>query len=752
MIFLGKIPIPADTIVGMYHPWRDVVWNNYSTGVPFKNFLITDPVRQQYVWRLLAVEQFKEGKLPFWNPYSFSGAPLLANFQTAAFYPLNLFFSILPFNLAWGLLILLQPLLSGIFLYLYLRFINIERLGSLIGAIAFSFSGFNIAWLEWNTIGHVAAWLPLTLLAIEKVINYLQNSPKRRKSDYRLGIFWLVIFILSLIAAFFAGHLQIFFYGFVLTVAYLFAKIISYKQRKITIFLVFLACFLIFVILASIQWLPTFQYIMLSARSFDQGSWIKTGWFIPWENLIQFIAPDFFGNPATGNYWGIWNYGEFIGYIGIIPLIFALYALVFCHDRKTWFFRIILAVSLVFALPTPIAKLPYQWQVPFISSSQPTRLLVLTDLSLCILAALGIDRINLKINSSKHKKKIFAIIFFLGIVISFAWLLISVILPQDASVSMENLSVAKRNLVLPSLLIFSAFVMFILLSLFGRKKNWIMIAILIITILDLFRFGWKFTPFSQANWIFPNTQITNIIRNDKESYRVMSLDRRVTPPNFLSVYHIQDVAGYDPLYPRNYSKLVASWEKNIPDNSTASFNRIVVPSRYDHVIADLLGVKYFVTIGPIKSKNLDLVYIEGQTYLYENKKRIPRTFFVEQVKWVDREEEALEFLFRDEFVPQKTAVVEKDSSSPIKKYSTFMTVGTAKIIEYTENKIVIQTQNAGEGLLVLTDSYYPTWHVRIKSGNKAYADEGRIFKVDFNFRGVFIPPGENTIEFHNSFF
>ena len=99
-IIKGLIPIPADTIVGMYHPWRDVTWDNFQNGVPFKNFLITDPVRQQYPWKFLAIDYLKIGQLPLWNPYTFSGSPLLANFQSGAFYPLNIIFFILPFNTA----------------------------------------------------------------------------------------------------------------------------------------------------------------------------------------------------------------------------------------------------------------------------------------------------------------------------------------------------------------------------------------------------------------------------------------------------------------------------------------------------------------------------------------------------------------------------------------------------------------------------------------------------------------------------
>ena len=88
-IFQGILPIPADTIVGLYHPFRDAVAQEYPNGIPYKNFLITDPVRQQYPWRELAVSIMKQGELPLWNPYQMSGTPLFGNLQSAALYPLN---------------------------------------------------------------------------------------------------------------------------------------------------------------------------------------------------------------------------------------------------------------------------------------------------------------------------------------------------------------------------------------------------------------------------------------------------------------------------------------------------------------------------------------------------------------------------------------------------------------------------------------------------------------------------------------
>src|SRR5579872_2177837 len=110
------LPIPADTIVGLYNPFRDLYAKDYPRGIPFKNFLITDPVRQEYPWRFESILQEKALQLPLWNPYNFAGNPLLANQQSAALTPLNLFFFFMPFPLAWSLLIFLQPILGGFFM------------------------------------------------------------------------------------------------------------------------------------------------------------------------------------------------------------------------------------------------------------------------------------------------------------------------------------------------------------------------------------------------------------------------------------------------------------------------------------------------------------------------------------------------------------------------------------------------------------------------------------------------------------
>ena len=165
-LFKGLLPIPTDTIVGLYHPYRDLYAKEYPNGIPFKNFLITDPVRQQYPWRNLSINSLRNLEMPSWNLYSFAGTPNIANFQSAVFYPLNILFLILPFHLSWSILILLQPLLAGIFMYYYLKNLKLDSISSFFGGIVFAFGGFFTSWLEWGTILHTALWLPLILLSI----------------------------------------------------------------------------------------------------------------------------------------------------------------------------------------------------------------------------------------------------------------------------------------------------------------------------------------------------------------------------------------------------------------------------------------------------------------------------------------------------------------------------------------------------------------------------------------------------------
>lgn len=726
----GLLPLPSDTIIGLYHPFRDLYAKDYPRGIPFKNFLITDPVRQQYPWKQLVISAEKKMQLPLWNPYNFAGTPLLANLQSAAFYPMNLFFFVLPFNLAWSFLIFLGPLLAGIFLYLYLSNLKLSKEASILGAIAFSFSGFFSAWLEWGNIQHAALWLPLILLSIDKIVSsnkYQVISIRNKKL-----ILWCSVYLASLVSSFLAGHLQTFFYLFAFSIVYFFARWSkSVRSKKIVFTYILLNAS--FIILTSIQWIPTLQFILQSARNVDVIGWKIEGWFIPWQNLIQFIAPDFFGNPATLNYFGVWNYAEFVGYVGIVPLIFSIFALFFRRDKKTLFFGTAFFISLIFALPTFVAKIPFLLNIPFIDTAQPTRLLFITDFSLSVLAALGFDYFK------KSGKGIFYCLGFAALILLSLW---GFVFFGEGYMLTENLLVAKHNLLLPTL-IFVAFVIIIILYfvLATKTKRKIVLESLVylfilIVVFDLLRFSLKFNPFTKRDYLFPPTSAIAFLQKNIGNYRIMTTDARMLPPNFSAVYKLQSIDGYDPLYLRRYAELVAASERGKPNiNPPFGFNRIINPHNYQSEIINLLGVKYVLSLTDINDSDFIKVFQEGETRVYENKKVLPRAFFVgEVIEEADKKNE-MDKLFEKQESLDSIAIVEGLVSS--NKFE----LGTARITKYEDNKVLIETENKGEGFMVLTDTFYPAWVGKIDG------KETKIYLTDLNLRGIVVPAGKHSIEF-----
>lgn len=732
----GKIPIAADTIVGLYNPFRDFYFSIYPNGIPFKNFLVTDPVRQQFPWRVQSVEALGGGTLPVWNPYSGSGTPLLANFQTGAFYPLNVFFFVLPFVEAWTLLVVTQVVLCLLFMYLYLRFMKLNFFACIIGAVAFAFSGFCIAWLEWNTIVQTILWVPLIFLAIEY---YLKKREKK----------WLALLLFSACSLIFAGHLQTAFYSLLLIITYLFARVYqigkssSFKKSLSNCFVLFAPFFLtgvIIVVITAIQWIPTLQLISHSARAVDQLNWRQDGWFLPWQNLIQFVAPDFFGNPSTLNYWGVWNYAEFVGYVGIVPLIMVLYALFFRRDKKTLFFGAFLFISLIFSLPTALAKLPYVLSVPFFSTTQPTRLLFLTDFSLVILCVLGMDLFL------RRKRQVYYPLFVIGFILACLWVVSSFFF-LVIGMTPDQATISRNNLKLPSLLFALAAVLLLLFSLFKNKyfQHILLLLIMGLTLFDLIRFGWKFTPFTERQYLFPVTKSLAFLQKDDSKFRIMTTDSRIFPPNFSSMYKLESVDIYDPLYLKRYGQFIAAMERGVPNiDPPFGFNRIVTPHNINSPLANLLNVKYVLTLSDISSERYTKVFQEGTTRVFENTENLPRAYFVQTLLPAIDEQDAINKLFQISSSLTTTAIVEGISATQIER-NTASLESDVSILSYSPNTVILSTKNDREAFLVLLDTNFPQWKATIRSDSTTLP--AKIYQTNFLFRGIFVPKGEHTVTF-----
>jgi hypothetical protein len=131
-----------------------------------------DITTQMLPWWKLSGELIKTGRLPFWNVFSGNGLPLLANMQSAIFFPLSWLFYILNVRFALFAYAFLKLFLMGMFTYFYLRELKLKHSSSLLGAILFAFCNANVIWFLWP-LTSVILILPLSFFLIEKYFNSL---------------------------------------------------------------------------------------------------------------------------------------------------------------------------------------------------------------------------------------------------------------------------------------------------------------------------------------------------------------------------------------------------------------------------------------------------------------------------------------------------------------------------------------------------------------------------------------------------
>ena len=117
-----------------------------------------------YPLRDYASQAIREGRLPLWNPYTFMGAPFLANSQVGVFYPYNVLMAWLPTEVAVSWSIALHLALAAVGAYvLARRALGLGRWASFAAGLAFGLGGYLGAQVEHLNQVQVLAWLPWAL-------------------------------------------------------------------------------------------------------------------------------------------------------------------------------------------------------------------------------------------------------------------------------------------------------------------------------------------------------------------------------------------------------------------------------------------------------------------------------------------------------------------------------------------------------------------------------------------------------------
>lgn len=364
------------------------------------------PLLQFYPWRLVALESVQAGYLPLWNPWVGNGAPLAANYQSALFYPPNWLSLVIPLDLSLNWLMVLHIIWAGVGMVKLARSLGYSSLGQAVAGLAFGMGQYVVARASFYSINAAVAWLPWVIWAADQLL--IENL---RLTSSRFA-FHVLRFSAILALQLLTGHAQTTWYTYLLLAAWVLWRTLYYSRAQspsinalILKFSLLALSFVLAILLASIQLLPTFELLQQSPRAeAAEYEFVMTYSFSPWR-LLTFLAADFLGNPARGQFYGYGNYLEDAVYVGLIPVLFALAAVpkIFrrsasnSHNQSSTpliLFLLILPVTLILALGrnTPIFPWVYANVPTFDMFQAPTRMMVWFVFALALLGGWGVGQ------------------------------------------------------------------------------------------------------------------------------------------------------------------------------------------------------------------------------------------------------------------------------------------------------------------------------------------------------------------------
>jgi hypothetical protein len=719
------------------------------------------PLMQFYPWQHIAVETWRAGEAPLWNSLAGNGAPLAANLQTAAFYPLNFLYLLLPTESAMSYTAALHVILAGLFMFAYARTMGLRPFAALIAAIAFQLSGFFISRLVYFSITAAFPWIVAWLWRAERA---MQSSRVRDGA-------WLALAIgLGLLA----GHAQTALQGLVLLAVYvLYRSLIARREgeRRMRSVIVIGVGVLIGLGLAAVQLLPAAELTRQSQRTGGLDyTFAMSHSYWPWR-LLTLFAPDLFGNPGYGNFWGYDNYWENAAYIGVLPIGLAAMAVKeWWRARRmqdesgalrvkdegashssfhilpstfllTPFFAVftVIAFVLAFGWFTPIYPFLFHNVPGFDLFQGPARLLSVITVALCALAGIGAE-VMLRERGRVRR--------------SVVWIVIGVALIGGGLAARSFLS--GRVTTFPGETARLGVLVAVGGLLFGlrppledrRFTIWVGVFVGVVAI-DLLTAHAALNPaIDPAVYRLP-TQSAAAIRadgagrvfmfeaDDKAVRQRHGIDlpfadygpvglaawmqfRETLIPNTSMIDGIPTANSFDPLV---VGRSLQLWE---------AIDALPLPDALR--VLGLMNVRY---IASERALDLPIVYRDSWVTLYRNEAVLPRAWIVPSARV---ETDTLTAILDPKFDPLYEVALEEETVQTSRD--------TRYVIRYslyslrdTPNAVTIRAASDADGYMVLADTWYPGWRASIDG------QPVEVLRANYAFRAVAFPAGEHIVEF-----
>lgn len=715
-----------------------------------------------------------EGVDVLWMPYFFSGMPTFGN---VAYAPHNVNYAgtaivkvlnLLYLNAQWGWIIV-HYLLGGIFMFFLMRLWKFSRSVALLAAITFMLTP-NAIGLAGE--GHGSKLMALMYLPAVFLLSHLLFE---RRDLLSFGLFSAGIGTLLL-----TNHMQIVYYVlmavglyslYIIAMDFASNRILAVKKTAL-----FAGAVLVGLCISSYIYLSVYEYSTFSIRgggtagstgglTFDYA----TNWsWNPWETII-YLIPSFFGF-SSPFYWGEMPFHTSTEYIGIIPILLAVIALVYRRNKVTVFFALLTFVVFLVSLGkyfSAFYNLLFHYLPLFNKFRIPSMILHLVPFTVGILAAYGMSFLlesHDQAIAAKLKKVLFSLGGILVALLIIGYLFNSSLfetlsgsmftrasdLPelqqqygQQASQALARMKQIRFDLLREDYVKFvflfvasaAAIIGFLNRKIKAGTFSALLIAILLV---DLIIMDVKFInpkPSQGLEEYFTPDATIAFLKRQSGLFRVAPLpvggelfmDNQPGSPHF-GYHEIQSIGGYSPAKLRIYQTLLDSC---IGHGTDFPLNMNII---------NMLNAKYLVVQFQLPEDRFSLVNVDQvkRTLVYQNPHALPRVFFVDSVVAARNQTQVFNILNSPTFNSGTTAVVEKPIAQPMTRPDS----SSAEIAEYQSRRIVIKAYTSSPALLVLSEVYYP-------AGWKASIDgtETEIFKTNYILRSVVVPAGSHEVTF-----
>jgi hypothetical protein len=708
----------------------------------------TDFIRQFYPARVYAANSLASGVFPLWNPYVLGGQAFFASYQTAMLYPFNLL--MVGLYAAAGATVPLKALcvfvvfhffLAGAFTYVAARDLDCGKAGSGVAAITFMFCGFMVAHAGHMNQVSSAAWIPLIFFLFNRALT-------RRRFSYAVGAG------LAMAVALLAGHLQSVFYLCALLAGLvLFRAWQHYRSEPDSSGIVFgIAALAVTVVigggLAAAQLFPTYELIGLSTRSRIPLEIAQTSSLPRWQ-AVNLVFPKFFGtNPD--NYTGGWLMWETYGYAGIVGGVLGFVALLRRRRGFVLFLWAALVISLILALGPGgyLFTLLFKMGLFVNRFHDPARILVIFGFASALLAGLGADHIvrAFKEEGGVRYGAVVRLVGFLSALLLIVVAALSGFLLARTGKPTQN-AIAFKSMILPTVLVLLFFGFLLLARRLDFHDSVLAFGIILLVAVDLIALNvpWVMVEVNPSD-LYGDRGASGFVAAQAGIFRVetdaqtmyKSLDNG-------AVYGLEKASGDDSLVLEdyyNYREII------LPQVSPGVQIGLFYEGAVNSPMLDALNDVYFMTRQPIHPKllapgKLTLVGFVGGIYVYRNTTALPRAW-MSDARAYSTNARVYDELLRTRGKDMRTTalvVMPKVASANGEGALVPAVKGNVQVVKRSSERLVLSTDPADKGLLVVSEMYYPGWQAYV-DGKKA-----ETFKTDLALRGVMLAGGQRKVEF-----